>query len=139
MVLQTRKLSNIYRARVLETGVNMYGGKAETLFHSPAEALVEYRKALDLAGEEIGLLEAAGPSVLLTKAYINWGECGMAVDRLTGDQPPQYLDRACERWRAAANMAHMLGIFNREKYVRRLIEQYCPGPASEAPVGVPRT
>lgn len=134
-----RAASDSYRARVLEIGVNMYGGKAETLGHSPAEALVEYRKALDLAGEEIGLLEAAGPSVLLTKAYINWGECAMAVDQLTGDQPPQYLDRACERWRAAANMAHMLGIFNREKYVRRLIEQSCPGPASEAPVGVPRT
>ncbi len=120
-----------YRARLLQTASCMHWARGETLGDNPGEAVNEYRKALALAEEEITIRRRLVPSVSLVLAYTNWGEYAMAADQLTGEHPPQYLDRACERWRTAAELALALGLPQSEvEYANRLIEQHCPGSAS---------
>ena len=123
-----------YRARVLEHASYIHWVRGDTLKNDAQEALNEYRKALDLADEEIAILKKTAPSLLLVRAYTNWGEYAMEVDRCTGDQPPRYLDKACEHWRAASELALALGLpQSEEKYASQLVEQHCPGSIPSAP------
>ena len=123
-----------YRAKVLERASHIHWARGETLRHDPHEALSEYRKALALAEERDYDPAGGHPLRLLVWAYTNWGEYAMAVDQLTGDRPPQYLERACERWRAAAELALVLGLpQSEEEYANQLVRQHCPGPTSSAP------
>jgi tetratricopeptide (TPR) repeat protein len=89
-------------------------------------ALPEYEAAYKLAEQEIDILqETLHPSEGLFEAHINAGEYLVAMHECPGCSVSQPLEKACEHWRTAQDIARSLRIIELEQEAEDRLRRYC--------------